>query len=243
MINTAQNVNIEYPAAGVGERAVASIIDYAIIILYYIGLYYLDTKIKIDLLDEHIHYSILLQLPVLFYDFIFELLLNGQSPGKKVMKIKVVKIDGTQPAIGSYLLRWLLRIIDLGLSFGAVALTTVLLNGKGQRLGDIAAGTSVVSLRENAAMKDTIHLDLEEEYVPLYTRAKLLDDRSIGILKETLDFYRKSKKKRKDSAAVKAVEEVKNIMEEKLRVTTPEEPEKFLEQILKDYNYLNGRVV
>ena len=52
---------------------------------------------------------VILYLPFFFYDFLCEIFLNGQSIGKKILKIKVVKIDGTQPGLGSYFLRWIYK--------------------------------------------------------------------------------------------------------------------------------------
>ena len=54
-------------------------------------------------------------LPVVFYSLIFEALLEGQTIGKRIMKIKVVKIDGYQASIYDYLVRWFFRLIDLNL--------------------------------------------------------------------------------------------------------------------------------
>ena len=82
---------------------------------------------------------LIVNLPTTFYSLIFEIAMNGQTPGKYLNKIRVVKIDGSKPTLGSYLTRWLLRIIDIWFFTGSVAVFTILFNGKGQRLGDIAA--------------------------------------------------------------------------------------------------------
>jgi uncharacterized RDD family membrane protein YckC len=60
--------------------------------------------------------------------------MNGQSLGKKVVAIKVVKLDGTQPGIGSFILRSILRVIDIQLLNGLVALISVAASDKSQRL-------------------------------------------------------------------------------------------------------------
>ena len=52
-------------------------------------------------------------LPVVFYSLLFETFLDGQTIGKRIMKIKVVKIDGYQAKVSDYLTRWFFRIIDL----------------------------------------------------------------------------------------------------------------------------------
>lgn len=68
---------------------------------------------------------------------------HGQSFGKKLINIRVVKVDGSTPSIGSYLLRWLLFPIDGPITSG-LGLLVVLLNKNNQRLGDLAAGTMVI---------------------------------------------------------------------------------------------------
>jgi len=236
-IRTAQNVDVHYSVASVGERIAASVIDYIIIILYFIGIIFLHEKV---FFSKHISSLLILQLPILFYDLFFEVVLNGQSPGKKVMNIKVVKLDGTQPTIGSYIVRWILRFVDLGFSGGTVALCVILINGKGQRLGDIAAGTSVVSLKAKAELEDTILMDLDADYSPQFNNAVNLDDKTISVIKEALVFYKTHKK---NSVAADALEKLKEIVQNKMDITHNGDAAEFLETVLKDYNYLNGTVV
>ena len=81
-------------------------------------------------------------LPVVFYDLISEILLDGQSVGKKVMGIKVVSLNGAQPSLGQYLLRWVFRIVDFSFSGSLVAVIMVAVTEKKQRLGDMLAGTT-----------------------------------------------------------------------------------------------------
>ncbi len=101
-------------------------------------------------------YFVILFLPLFFYHLLCETYLNGQSFGKKIMKMRVVKLDGTQAGIGSYFLRWILAPIDIYFTYGSVGLVTMIVNGKGQRLGDLAAHTTVVKLKAETKLDDTI---------------------------------------------------------------------------------------
>ena len=76
---------------------------------------------------------------------------------QKLINIRVVKVDGSTPSIGSYLLRWLLFPIDGPITSG-LGLLVVLLNKNNQRLGDLAAGTMVI--KEKNYRK--IHVSLDE---------------------------------------------------------------------------------
>src|SRR5690606_21050190 len=106
-------------------------------------------------------------VPFLLYHPLFEILMNGQSPGKRQMKIKVVSLDGSSPTIGGYLMRWLFRLVEVFMLRGAVAMVTIAANGKGQRLGDIAAGTTVVKLvPQHATSSDAVFTQVESDYQP-----------------------------------------------------------------------------
>ncbi|HID19610.1 MAG TPA: RDD family protein [Methanophagales archaeon] len=68
---------------------------------------------------------------------------SGQTLGKKIMSIKVIKENGDQPTFSDALIRTILRIID-GIAFYLVGLIVILVSEKKQRIGDMAAGTIVV---------------------------------------------------------------------------------------------------
>ena len=142
-IHTTQNVDIEYQLASIGDRILATLLDYLLFLAYFL----FAALTKWELFDSIAIMSILV-LPILFYDLICEVLFQGKSFGKMIMKIKVVMLDGTQANFGAYLLRWLLRIIDMRLFGGALALIAILINGKGQRIGDMAAGTTVIKMKQ-----------------------------------------------------------------------------------------------
>ena len=73
--------------------------------------------------------------PWLFFNLAFEIFMNGQSPGKQVMKTKVVRLDGTPPTIGDYLLRWIFSFLDYYVLSGAIAVVIIAMGGKGSTVG------------------------------------------------------------------------------------------------------------
>ena len=91
-------------------------------------------------------FLIAIYLPAIFYHFLMELFNHGQSVGKMVMRIRVVKKDGTTPGIGDFFMRWLLQLVDLG--FSGVGALVILISKNSQRLGDLAAGTMVIQLND-----------------------------------------------------------------------------------------------
>ncbi|MDX1627762.1 MAG: RDD family protein, partial [Fulvivirga sp.] len=141
-IRTAQNVGIQYELAGLGNRIAAFVIDAVILFFYLIVVMWMISQIQLN----SIWILFGFYLPVLFYHLICEVFFNGQSIGKKQMKIKVVQLDGSSPTFGAYILRWILRLVDISTFSGAIAVVTISMSKHGQRLGDMAAGTTVVKV-------------------------------------------------------------------------------------------------
>ncbi len=79
-----------------------------------------------------------------FYPVFFEVLRYGQTPGKKIMSIRVVRDDGTSVNWSSSIIRNLLRAVDFLPVAYLTGIVSMVLGGKFQRLGDIASGTQVI---------------------------------------------------------------------------------------------------
>jgi uncharacterized RDD family membrane protein YckC len=240
-IQTAQNVNIEYPVASVGDRVVAAIIDQLIMVGYLIAIIFLYIWLLNLTEGSPLHfpvaYFVILFLPLFFYHLLCETFLNGQSFGKKIMKMRVVKLDGSQAGIGSYFLRWILAPIDIYFTYGSVGLITMLINGKGQRLGDLAANTTIVKLKTEAKLDDTILQATPVNYEVKLPEVSNLNDKDISIVKEVLDLNYKNP----DAMMYeKILHKTKEAIEKKIRITSNLHPLTFLDTVLKDYNYLLG---
>jgi len=238
-IQTTQNVNIEYPVASIGDRVVAGLIDQLIMFGYLIAIIF----VYIWLLDATdgssfyypVAYFIVLFLPFFFYHLLCETFLNGQSFGKKIMKMRVVKLDGSQAGIGSFFLRWIIAPIDIYFTYGSVGLITILINGKGQRLGDLAANTTVVKLKAYVKLEDTILHTTPVNYEIKFPQVNSLSDKDIAIIKEVLDLnYKQPDTMMYEQILQKAKESV----EKKLGVNSAMHPLYFLDTVMKDYNYL-----
>src|SRR5205085_11250809 len=93
--------------------------------------------------------------PIVFYDLLSEVLLNGQSFGKRVRGIKVISLSGQQASFSQYLIRWVFRLIDFTITSNLLGLTLVAATEKHQRLGDIIAGTVLVKTNPRTSAEDT----------------------------------------------------------------------------------------
>lgn len=238
-INTTQNVNINFIAASVGERILAYGIDWIIKIAYIIVTYQImfniigmDEVFK-DLDDWSIIAVLLLfYTPVIFYTLIFETLLDGQTIGKRIMKIKVVKIDGYQASLADFVIRWFFRIVDLNIMSGVIAMIAIVTSPKNQRLGDMTAGTAVITLRNNVNINHTILEDIKDNYQPTYPNVIRLSDNDARIIKDTFTIARRTKDYK---TLIKLRNKIKEVVE--IKEVKQSNDVEFINTILKDYNY------
>lgn len=145
---TPENVSIEYELAGFASRCGAAVLDLLLQLaaLLALALVYL-------LLVTTIHFSIvgwptavlIITGFMLWYGYFlyFETAWNGQTPGKKALRLRVVKYGGTPIDLSCAAIRGLIRVIDMTV----LGLISILVTPKSQRLGDFAAGTLVVKER------------------------------------------------------------------------------------------------
>ena len=225
-INTAQNVHIDFEAAGIGDRVVAAMIDYAILMSYLLaGAIFLD--------DVPPAVYIVLLLPYLLYFLVAELVFNGQSIGKKARGIRVARLDGGQPRPGDYVLRWLFRLIEIDMTGGVVGLVTMFLRGRGQRLGDIAAGTLVVRVPRRVDLSDTMLAGVDPAYRPVFEQVDALDDEDIRLVRDVLAVL-----ERDPGQAGTLGRRLQERLLAKMNARSELEPTPFLETVLRDYNYL-----
>lgn len=229
-IETAQNIAITQNVAHVTTRIGSYLIDALFIIGYYIIIFLIMGMLNMVPSMEYMSLYLLLGLPTFFYSLLFEILMNGQTPGKFFNQTRVVKIDGSKPTFGSYLIRWLLRIIDFSLASGSVAVLTILLNGKGQRLGDLAAGTTVISEKTRITLKDTIANYISDDYAPSYSQVTLLTDNDIYTITKV---YKNAKIKRNHKVILKLHLKIKELT----KITSNQDPMTFIETVIQDYHY------
>ena len=182
-IQTTQNVTLEYEIASAGERVLAALIDYGLYVVWFIGWSLLNNAY--DLAPHGRAGQVVMLLPTTFYMLACEVFFNGQSLGKKARHLRVVRLDGTRAGLGDYLLRWLLRPLEILMTVGVLAFITILLNGRGQRLGDIAAGTGVISLKTRAAARNPLAAEaaLVEGYQPVFIQAATLTDHDVALIR------------------------------------------------------------
>ena len=232
-IDTPQNVAIEYNVATIVSRGFAAILDWIVLFGYSVTLWWVLSWFDINLwwLDDWVK-ILLLGVPWTFYNLLFEIFMDGKSIGKRILNLKVARLDGGQPGLGHYLMRWIIRPIDSAppIFLGAVV---VLFNGKGQRLGDIAAGTCVISLKQRIRLTDTVLAEVPEGHTPTYAEVVRLTDAHARLLKRVLS--NTSTRRRR------LIQEMADRVKRELRLTTEHPAEELLTTVLMDYVHLTSK--
>lgn len=236
-IQTTQNIELEYPLANVGDRVLATIIDWVIL-----GGYLLITFKYIQLDDAIRHVftvsqdtaMLMVAFPVMVYSLVCETFFNGQSVGKRLRQIRVIGLDGKKPSFFSLLLRWIIRPLEVSGMVGVIALIVASSTKRNQRIGDLLAGTSVIKLKLAATFADTMFVETEDDYKVQFPQIRNLSDKDVAILKEILDIGLRSNNPDLLKRLAGRVKEVAGI-------ESTLSSQRFLEIVLADYNHLFGR--
>jgi uncharacterized RDD family membrane protein YckC len=237
-ITTPQNIELEYELGSLSDRIGGSLIDgiiktsYAIIVLATMNFW-----IHGSFSGSNIFIILLLASPFIFYNLLSELLLNGQSVGKKVMGIKVISLSGEQPSFSQYLNRWVFRLIDFTLSGYMVGVIMVAATERKQRLGDLVAGTVLIKTAPRTELITTLYAPTDAAtYVVTYPEVINLKDQDIALLKEIILSVRQTNN---IMLATQAQIKIETILKIKSRFINPID---FLQTVLSDYNHLTSQL-
>ncbi len=234
-VETSQNVDIQYEIAGIGDRAIAYLIDMLLIFAIVMGISIL-AGLTADIIGGGGFVGLLvflIFLPIFFYDLLCEVFMNGQSFGKRIRNIKVIKVDGSKPSFGSFFLRWIFRPIDITMMSGGVGLVSILFSDKGQRVGDLAAETTVVSLKRRNKFDHSPYVYVPDEYQARYPQAAKLSDKDVSIINTVLN-------NPNYISNLAVVQKLYSQIMAKCEITVDNtEPVEFLRIIAQDYNQLN----
>ena len=250
-VGTPFNIDLEFKIAAFGKRLLAWFVDFVIICFYFIAvLRYLSPLLGVaDQVTSLAGISVV-TLPALFYQLLMEILMNGQTLGKKVTGIKVVDREGREPTWGQYTIRWILCTGNLAICsipytilrapvlviFSVIVylpdVLSLLIAAKRQRLGDLAAGTVVIDSNYRASIHETIYLEIEDKhYQPVFPQVMRLSDRDINGIRNLLKM--KTGTRETDHYIIDVSQKIKKV----LGIESDLYPLDFLEQLLLDYNY------
>lgn len=233
-IKTAQNVRLEYELASLRERLLAFLLDLVcmallalVVAFVFLGMLKLTGTLEIIT-------SIMIGSVFLFYSLAFEYFNIGQSVGKKVMKIQVIKITGEKASFYDYAGRWVFRILDIYFSLGAIASMLIASSSRAQRIGDIVSNTSVIRLEStiHLNLNDILKIQSRETYQPVYMQAKQLAEEDVILIKSTIDRFKKYNNDAHGDAVIQLTARIKSILE--IKDAAPDDV-RFLQTVINDY--------
>lgn len=255
-IATAFNIDLEFEIAEFHKRLLAYLIDFGILFIYLFSMKYMMYNELMLSWTENMGLDILvISVPMLLYSLLTELWLNGQTLGKKLMGIRVISLEGGEPTFGQFLLRWVTKFFEWPFLFGYIAFSgsnvvayafitglfgiavviIISVSKKNQRLGDMAAGTVVVSTRSDLTLADTVFMQIDQtDYKVIFPEVMRLSDRDINTVKGVLTQANKLNNYEMCNRVAAKIKEV-------LKIESDMHVDQFLEKLLSDYNYLATR--
>jgi uncharacterized RDD family membrane protein YckC len=181
-IDTPELVALEFPLAGIGSRFIAILIDYGLQTAAFIALIlgmllFLPSMQKFGSASAKWAIAIMILIPFLLqwgYFTLFEGLWHGQTPGKRLAKIRVIQQNGRAVTIFESLTRNFVRFIDFLPAFYVVGTISIFTTSRNQRLGDLVAGTLVVhegQMRDHSPLGNTRLFTQVAPQIPAVPRA------------------------------------------------------------------------
>ena len=256
-IETPFNIELEFEIAEVYKRLLAYISDFVLLLFYFVCMkyfYYGGFNLAgISTLRSHVGLDILtISLPMLLYSLVCEVMMHGQTVGKRLFNIRVISLDGGEPSLSQYIIRWIFKVFEWPFFFGytifslqsilgyvimtgfwgLVVLIFIAVSKKNQRIGDIAANTVVINTVSPFSVNDTVFMEIKDEnYVVTFPEVLKLSDRDINTIKNVVNLYHKEHNSDICDRLAEKVQEV-------LHIRTGMYSINFLETLLADYNYL-----
>ncbi|MBI1297144.1 RDD family protein [bacterium] len=220
-VDTPENVTFAHEVAGIGNRFIAALIDSIFIglalfllnIILFAGLAVVGSNLPEQALDPETPgwiegfliaiYALVNFLIFWGYYIFFEYVWNGQTPGKRLVKIRVLRMDGNPVGFIDVVIRNLVRIVDFLPSGYGVGLVVMFVNGQSRRLGDFAAGTFVVRERADVPLSGLVNPSfgspagpvadtVDEQLLLRFVHIRRLTPQDNELIREVLQRHRSS---------------------------------------------------
>lgn len=255
-VSTNLNIDLEFSIPGFHKRMFAWIIDFIICLIYIFAAFrFLGIIEQSDQgFMENNGWSVFLMiiLPLSMYPLVSEYLLNGQTIGKKILKLRIINETGGNASFSQYMIRWLMRVSDFFMIFiilatisrdtyliGTLSFFFLLLiadiicistTKKSQRLGDLLAGTLLIEKEKAHSIDETVFMQTSENYIPKYPEVMKLRDIEITRIK---NIYDNAWEKQDHAIAERTAAKICKV----LNIEYQSDAFAFINTLLKDYNY------
>lgn len=235
-IPTLQNVVIQYEQASAFSRFVAALLDLLIVsvgwFVVYLALLYTEV---LDFLASGVVAVFSWLLFYLLYHMVCDVWNAGQTPGKSILGIQTVRLDGRPLQWGDAFVRAILLFLDGMFSGGFIGILFIQTHPRSQRLGDIAAHTTVVNVRSvrSINLSDVLNISTAENYTVTYPQVRQLSEPDMLLVRTVLLRWQRYPNAAHQQAALRVAEQLANL----LQVPQPKTADTydFLETLLRDY--------
>ena len=219
------------------ERIVAWILDFFVVAFGYLLLYQLAFFLFHALWDRG--WSMLwMALPFLayfLYNIFMEILNSGQTLGKMALNTRVVRLDGKDPEWSDVVLRSILQLVDSLFCFGIIGILLIKTTPKFQRLGDMAANTTVIKIQQGGwrfRLEDILNISTLKNYQPTYPQVRFLSERDMIFVKNVISQYHRFPNQAHEAVVEDLVSHLMPLLDIQQR---PLDRLEFLKTLLKDY--------
>ncbi|HMP28477.1 MAG TPA: RDD family protein [Saprospiraceae bacterium] len=225
-IYTSSNISLNYPKASLLYRILAFGFDVLIV-----GLIVILLSI---IFGNNPLVSGLIIILISFWNLTFEILLNGQTLGKKILGLRIISMNGENPSIKSLIIRWSFKVIDILISLGVGAILAILSTRLNQRIGDVLAGTTVVETRTNFNAELNFLEGLNNNnYSVTYPDVLQYREEDIILMKEIYSRYRENNSINNQQL----IDQITKKVCSDLEIKNPHDKDKsnFLKKVIEDY--------
>jgi uncharacterized RDD family membrane protein YckC len=235
-ITTTQNVTIEYELASMRERILAWMIDFVVVLFGYMLLIQLVRLLFGPWDRGWTMFWVTMPFLIYFlYNSCLEILNNGQTLGKMALNTRVVRLDGKDPEWMDVVLRSILQLVDSLFCFGIIGILLIKTTPKFQRLGDMAAHTTVIKLQQSGwrfRLEDILNISTLQNYQVTYPQVRKLNERDMIFVKNVLARQQRFSNQAHEAVVEDLVTHLMPLLGIEKRPTNRLE---FLKTLLKDY--------
>lgn len=239
-IDTPEQVALEFSLATVGSRFLALAIDSviqagsALVLLMIVAAGSWVAGLALDTARPWVLALLVLGLFTIYYGYfaVFEVLWNGQTPGKRVIGLRVIHSSGRPVSAFEAILRNVVRIADQMPAIYGVGIVSVFLTERSQRLGDLAAGTVVVHERMAALDARQFGVDITPAASQTRHGTAKLTPQEISMI----ELFFRRRRQLDGHARVRAASQIAARIRERLEIADGTDNEQFLEEVLAEYH-------
>jgi uncharacterized RDD family membrane protein YckC len=243
---SAQYVNVQFELASPIQRVAAFMIDFVTFILYMFFMYLiLGLSSLFAESNTYLFLTLLLiKLPWIFYHPLCEYLFNGQSLGKYILGIRVVKLDGERIGFREIFTRWVFKGDFIWISadylflfwfgFGILGFIFASTSKQNQRIGDLMAGVLIIKKKASVQyqLSDVLSIKSHDNYTPIYPNVIRFTDEDMLLIKTIVNRVQVYPNESTKQLAIDIANKTASLIG--LDETPPKKLE-FLKTVLQDY--------